>query len=205
MNKTIILANGKFPSNKKVINILKSADKIICCDGAAKKLIDFGLNPTIIIGDMDSLSSEIKKKYSNIIIKDPDQNTNDLTKAVNWCVKNKINNIVIIGATGNREDHTIANISLAGQYVKSLNLKIITDYGEFIPITKTTEFKSFAGQQISIFTLTPNVKIQSEGLKYPLNNIKLSRWWMGTLNESLTDRFLLKFNNNGIFIVYLNY
>jgi len=205
MDKTIILANGEFPKSNKALQIIKTAKKIVCCDGAAKKLIDFGVEPSIIIGDMDSLSQENQNKFSDIIIKNPDQNTNDLTKAVNWCVDNKINNVTILGATGKRDDHTIANIALLGKYTKLLNVKIITDYGEFIPITKTTEFNSFAGQQISIFTLTPDVCISSEGLKYPLNNIKLLSWWMGTLNESLANKFKLSFNANGVFIVYLNF
>ncbi len=202
-NKTIILANGEFPKSSKVLDILRNAAHIVCCDGATQNLLNFGLKPSVIVGDMDSLSEKIQKEYHEKIIKNPEQNTNDLTKAINWCVDNKITDVIIIGATGKREDHTIANIALLGRYTKQLNVKIITDYGEFLAINETTRFKSYKGQQVSVFTITPNVEISSQGLKYPLKDLKLSSWWMGTLNESLGSEFTLSFKKKGIFIVYL--
>lgn len=203
MTKTVILANGEFPKKQRVLNVLKTAEIIICCDGATQNLLNFGLQPSVIIGDMDSLPIEIQIKHKDKIIKNTDQNTNDLTKAINWCIDNKINDVIIVGATGKREDHTIANIALLGRYINLLNVKIITDYGEFIPITKTTKFDSHKGQQVSVFTITPDIEISSQGLKYPLDNLKLLSWWMGTLNESLGNEFSLSFTGKGIFIVYL--
>lgn len=202
-NKVVILANGEFPKNKRVLAILNSANKIICCDGAAKKLINYGLQPFLIIGDLDSLDKNFLKEFSDIIVKNPDQNSNDLTKAVNWCVENNIKDIEIIAATGKREDHTIANISLLAKYINQLNVKIITDYGEFIPILKSTKFKSFKGQQVSIFSILPDVKISSEGLKYQLKNTNLSSWWMGTLNESTGNEFFLEFKKGQIIVFKL--
>ena len=205
MTKTVILANGEFPKKQRVLNVLKTAEIIICCDGATQNLLNFGLQPSVIIGDMDSLPIEIQIKHKDKIIKNTDQNTNDLTKAINWCVDNKINDVIIVGATGKREDHTIANIALLGRYINLLNVKIITDYGEFIPITKTTKFDSHKGQQVSVFTITPDIEVSSQGLKYPLDNLKLLSWWLGTLNESLGNEFSLSFTGKGIFIVYLLY
>jgi len=200
--KTVILANGEFPKAKTPLEILKSADKIICCDGAVNNLLDFGLEPSLIIGDLDSVSKTIKQKYQNIVNQVKEQNTNDLTKAVNWCVENNILEFDILGATGKREDHSIANISLLSQYMNKANVRIVSDYGVFIPIKKTTSFNSYIGQQVSIFAMTPNSKITSIGLKYPLENTKLENWWSGTLNEALSNKFSLEFND-GSYIVYL--
>ena len=74
------------------------------------KLIKNNLKPTIIIGDLDSIDTKIKEKYSHIIIEILDQSQNDLRKALNWLNKKKCSNITILGATGLREDHTIGNI-----------------------------------------------------------------------------------------------
>ena len=200
--KTVILANGEFPKAEKALEILKSADIIICCDGAVNNLLDFGLEPSLIIGDLDSVSDIIKQKYQDIIHHVKEQNTNDLTKAVNWCVANNILEFDILGATGKREDHSIANISLLSEYINKANVRIVSDYGVFIPIKKATEFNSFVGQQVSIFAMNPNSEISSTGLKYPLENTKLKNWWNGTLNEAISDKFSLEFND-GSFIVYL--
>ena len=199
--KTIILANGEFPKAEKTLQILKSADRIICCDGAANNLIVYGLEPNIIIGDMDSLADDIKQKYKDRIVTLKEQNTNDLTKAVNWGIANNISKFYILGATGKREDHSIANIALLSEYSKIADVQIISDYGVFKSINKSTKFESFIGQQISIFAMDYNTIIKSDGLKYPLNNMNLKNWWNGTLNEATSNSFSVSFEQ-GTLIVY---
>ncbi len=199
---TVIVANGLFPQKGRTLNILKKADKIICCDGAINNLIKTGVSPDIIIGDLDSITDFAREIYKDKIIHISDQNTNDLTKAVNFCIDNNLKNITIIGATGKREDHAIANIALLSKYSEKVNVKIVSDYGEFIPLNKSANIKSFKGQQVSIFSLTPETKISSINLKYPLNNYQLEYWWQGTLNECLYDNFTLEFDK-GKLIVYL--
>ena len=50
----VILANGDYPKNKVPLNILNNAKSIICLDGAIKNLLQNNLQPSIIIGDLDS-------------------------------------------------------------------------------------------------------------------------------------------------------
>ncbi len=202
MKNVVILANGEFPKGKTPLQILKNNSFLICCDGAINNLLKTNIKPNLIIGDLDSINENLKTKFANILIKIADQNTNDLTKAINWCVENSITDVTIIGATGKREDHTIANISLLAKYIELLNVKIITDYGVFTPITKTTLFTSKKGQQVSIFSLDCDKEISSKNLKYPLQNLKLETWWMGTLNESVNNNFTIICNNNTRVIVY---
>ena len=202
MKEVVVLANGEFPKGKIPLQILEDNSFLICCDGAINNLLKINIKPNLIIGDLDSINEDLKTKFADILIKIADQNTNDLTKAINWCVANNITEVTILGATGKREDHTIANISLLAKYIELLNVKIITDYGIFTPITKTTQFKSEKGQQVSIFSLDCDKEISSENLKYPLQNLKLETWWMGTLNESIKDNFTIICNNNARVIVY---
>ncbi len=201
--QTVILANGAFPGSEKLLTLLDNAGKIVCCDGAVNKLVDSGREPDIVIGDLDSVRPELKEKYSDILVRITDQDTNDLTKAVNWCVSNGLKDIVILGATGNREDHAIGNISLLASYSRVANVRMLTDYGEFVAVNRSAEFNSFKGQQVSVFSLCAKLKITSKGLRYPLDGMELSAWWMGTLNESLGESFSVSFDGDGDVIVYL--
>jgi thiamine pyrophosphokinase len=108
-----------------------------------------------------------------------------------------------MGATGEREDHTIGNISLLTEYHKKVKVKILTDNGVFIPISRSTTFQSKEGQQVSIFSLDPTIKITSSGLKYPLQNLALKAWWMGTLNEALSNEFRIEFEEETQVIVFM--
>ena len=199
--KTVILANGKFPEHPIPLSYLKGAEMVICCDGAARNLIEFGIEPTAIVGDIDSLDEEILSGFADRLFRDSDQETNDLTKAVHWCVQRKIGNVIILGATGLREDHTIGNISLLADYSKLLKIRMVTDTGELVTLSGSSKLDSFPGQQISIFSINPLTEITSEGLKYPLNKMKATNWWMATLNESTGLAFSLSFEGGPI-IVY---
>jgi thiamine pyrophosphokinase len=200
----VVVADGDFPQNEIPLNYLKNAAKIICCDGSAGSLVNSGIQPDAIVGDMDSLSDELANRFADRLFVDEDQDTNDLTKAVNWCIESHYNDIVIVGATGKREDHTIGNISLLAEYVKKVSVIMVTDTGIFLPFLKSATIQSFPCQQVSIFSIDPETEITSAGLKYPLNRTKLKNWWFATLNESLGEYFNLYFNNGRI-IVYLKY
>ncbi len=184
-NYNIILADGRFPKDKYLQSLLKSAKKIIACDGATKRIIEHNIIPDYIIGDCDSISQLHYNKFKDKIIKLSDQNSNDLTKAVNLADSLKLENIVILGATGMREDHAIANISLLLDYTKKIKkIAIISDYGIFNVCEDTEKIKTIEGQQISFFSTNVDTKISCQELKWPLNMHKLSSWFNGTLNQA---------------------
>ncbi|MBN1187446.1 MAG: thiamine diphosphokinase [Bacteroidales bacterium] len=199
--KTVILANGEFPKHPIPLKILNEAEQVICCDGATLKLLNYMREPNLIIGDLDSLPEEIKSKYAGRLICITEQENNDLTKAVNWCFENNIKEITILGATGLRTDHTIGNIALLARYGKKIVVQMVDDYGIYTPISQTTTFSSFTGQQVSIFSIQPETAITLEGLKYPLNKQYLTEWWMGTLNESSGDSFSI-ISEKGSIVVF---
>lgn len=185
----VILANGDFPTHQIPLALLKKAKHVICCDGAANEYVKRGFTPELIIGDGDSLSPELKSEYANITFYSSDQETNDLTKAVNYCISKHLMNIVIVGATGKREDHTIGNLSLLGEYIdKVKNIQIISDYGVFTAIKTDSTFESVIGNTVSVFCLK-TAPIRGRGLKYPLST--LANWWQGTLNEATANPFTL--------------
>jgi thiamine pyrophosphokinase len=197
----IIIANGEFPKQAYLHEKIRHATIIICCDGAVQKLLVFGKIPNFIVGDLDSISEEHKIKFADMIIFDEDQNTNDLTKAVKFCIKNGIENLEILGATGHREDHALGNISLLANYMDELkSVKMFTDYGVFTPISQTTTFESFENQAVSIFSITPETLITTEDLAYSIKKRSFHSWWEGTLNRSLGKQFTIEMDFGKIIV-----
>jgi thiamine pyrophosphokinase len=201
---TVIVADGNFPVHEIPLGYLKTAGRIICCDGSAEDLIKAGFIPDGIVGDMDSLDQSIAGRFNDRIFRDTGQETNDLTKAVKWCLERGYRDLVILGATGKREDHTIGNISLLAEYIKEVNIKMVTDTGILIPLTESSVISSFPGQQVSIFSVNPETEITSDGLRYPLKRKKIRNWWVATLNEAVGDSFNLEFEEGQI-IIYLKF
>ena len=206
MKEIVILADGDFPKHKIPISILKNAEYVICCDGAAANLLAHSSVPDAIAGDLDSIPEKIRQQYSSIIHSSPDQETNDLTKAVILAMEKHPQKITILGATGKREDHTLGNISLLSQYKEQygISIEMFTDYGRFIPINRTSEFDVPVGSQVSIFSLDTNIRIKSHGLDYPLDNVRFDSWWKATLNRVNNTPFTLEFESGRV-IVYTAY
>jgi len=198
--KTIILANGNFPVHSIPLGFLHNAEQIICCDGATQNLLNAGLKPDFIIGDLDSISEEIKKQFASILLYRADQETNDLTKAVQFCLENNRTEITILGATGKREDHTLGNLALLTDYAEKTNVQMLTDKGVFNPLLETNTLESYQGEQISIFSLNSKTSFTFHNLLYPVENRKLSSWWQGTLNEAKTDCFTISFDKGKVLV-----
>ena len=197
--EAVILANGEYPTHVLPLKILEEAKFVVCCDGAANEYILRGHTPDIIIGDGDSLSPENKTRFSDIIHHIADQETNDQTKAVHFLQEKGYQRIAIVGATGKREDHTLGNISLLLDYMKSgMEVRTVTDYGVFIPASGTQTFVSHTGQQISIINFGAK-GLKGEGLVYPLSDF--TNWWQGTLNEATSNRFTI--HCTGEYLVFL--
>ena len=138
----VILANGEYPSSFLPLQILDEAPYVVCCDGGADTFISNGRLPDVIVGDGDSLSATTRERYATLLYHNPDQETNDQTKAVQFLLAQGKRRIAIVGATGKREDHTIGNISLLIEYLRmGADVWSYTDYGVFIPCRDTCTFQ----------------------------------------------------------------
>ncbi len=204
MKHAVILANGDFPSHPYPLDVLQSASFRVCCDGATEALITAQLEPHIIIGDLDSIPNAIREKYADRLIYDPDQEINDLTKAVNMCRKRGFKSLTILGATGKREDHTLGNIGLLARYAREGDIDMVTDHGVFVVIHNNGTLATSPGQQLSFFTVTKGVPVTISNVKYPVDNLLLDEIWQGTLNEATSDSITIT-APNATLIVFLLY
>lgn len=195
--QVVILADGEFPRNTLAVKILGQVQSVVCCDGAVNKLIAHGYQPAAIVGDGDSLSRRIREQYASIIYREEEQDTNDLSKAFRYCLSQGWYHILILGATGKREDHTLGNVSLLTDYMQQAQVEMLTDYGLFTPVCGDAAFEAFPGQQVSIFNMGCS-RLNGEGLVYPLS--VFTNWWQGTLNESVGKSF--KIFTDGKVLVY---
>ncbi len=203
MNSVVILANGDFPKHPTPLRILKEANSIICCDGAVNYLNEYGLKPSQIIGDMDSISKELKIKYEGRLIQIEEQNENDLRKALKWAENNGAKKASILGATGKRDDHSLANNFTLLEFPSQLKMTIFTDHGKFSVAKGNQKFASFTGEQVSLFSVDQTIEITTTYLKYNLNSKKLTSLYSGSLNESINKYFSVSISHGQILVYQL--
>lgn len=199
----VVVANGSFPTTATALELLRQAKVIIACDGATEALHRKGYTPRAIIGDLDSLPPELARLYAGRLHQVIDQEINDLTKAVRFAREAGHREVLILGATGLREDHTLGNISLLMEYAGWFRrVEMVSDYGRFTPLMASATLESVPGQQVSLFSLAPGGLLTTEGLKWPLQRRALTAWWQGTLNEATGHEFTLTLSEEARVMVY---
>ena len=211
--KVAVIADGQFPRTAYPKYLISSADRVVCCDGALQTLEKHGISPDAVVGDMDSVCGRALRRYRGKVIKDDDQETNDLTKAVRFSLEewDDIEELHIIGATGRSEAHTIANVSLLYEYEKSFSLEergikldMVSDYSSIFCLNDSAELHIGKGRRISLFSLDPWLTIKSNGLKWPLDEVVFDSWWKASLNVASEDVVKLDFSKRAGVIVVLD-
>lgn len=200
--KTVIVANGVFPSCSRALEFLRHAGHIICCDGAVGKLTAAGFTPSVVVGDLDSLSPDERQRWSDRLHPDYSTEYNDLQKALKYAIAQQMDNIVLLGCAGGREDHFIANLSIMATYGDRLNLLMVTDNGLFRSIRQTTTLPAVPGQQVSVFAKDETLPLTFHGLKYPVSHRCFRHLWEGSLNEATKNAFTIEMHGEGVVVVY---
>ncbi len=213
MNSIVILCNGLFPSEPYPLYLLDSAEGVVCCDGALNKLLAHNpsARPLAVVGDMDSLPPEQQNAFRDILVAVAEQDDNDLTKAMSWVLREhpEVQDIVILGATGLREDHTVGNLGLLMEYTRLFPLgerkvSLVSDFGTAFAITGSCDLHLGEGRRFSFFTADNSLKVTSEGLQWPLDDVVFDAWWKASLNRTTEPVVSLHFNHPSAALVMVD-
>ena len=218
MSSAVIIGGGDFPRKPFPRELIRRADVIVCCDGNALKAFlrnrerifgDTSREPDAVVGDMDSMSPSLAKKYSRILIKVEEQDDNDQTKALHHIINNfpEVDTVHILAATGRREDHTVGNLGLLMEYARSLSgaegpsIDMVSDYSTAFAITDSCDLFLGKGRRISIFSPDNSLKITSKGLEWQTSGVDFDNWWPATLNRTTEDVVSLKLSHKSVALI----
>ncbi len=213
--KTLIVTGGNIEKELllKTINETKNETKfenIIAVDNGLKILNEINIKPNHIVGDFDTVKSEILDLYKeDTSIKihkfNPIKDNTDTDIAIRLAVEFKSDEIIILGAIGTRVDHLLGNIHVLKYALDSnIKCKIIDENNEIQLIDKTTiiKKKDITKKYISLIPLTEKVEhINLKGFKYELKNGTLAMGSsLGISNEISKEEAIIEFDN-GILIM----
>jgi len=204
--KVVIISNGTL-GKIKLSDLTKGADMIICADGGAKYLESMEVFPTVIIGDMDSIDKNTLTTYKKMgidLIKFPvKKDKTDTELAVEYAIEKGAREITLLGATGTRLDHTLANVFLLYKILKQgIKGRILDSNNEISIIEKNTEVSKDNFTNVSLIPLNLNNNIATlKGFEYNTNkqNFKFSSSY-GVSNSLAENKGTIEIDN-GIFIL----
>ncbi|GAB6159082.1 thiamine diphosphokinase [Desulfotomaculum varum] len=165
---------------------ISAGDFLLGVDRGALFLITNGRQPDLAIGDFDSVTPEefalIRQASKQCLACDPvAKDETDTELAFNWALTRRPREILLLGVTGCRLDHTLANLHLLARALQEgVPCRIVDEKNEIMLIEDTTEINKDRFSHISLLPLTDRVTgITLTGFRYPLHRATL------TLGQSL--------------------
>ena len=187
----VLVANGEKPVSNYAKQLIKEINLKICVDSNLSIFRELDIEPDIIIGDLDTVDIN-KSSSKSTIVNEEDQNKTDLEKSLDYCIAQNIKDIYIIGATGERDDHSLANIMIAQQYSDTLNIEMISNFFQIFFVNGSKEILEKKSRNLSMISLISDNKITTSGLEYNLSNQKLNSFSHGISNRIISDKCLIK-------------
>ncbi|MFC2088687.1 thiamine diphosphokinase [Calditrichota bacterium] len=185
MTKSVlIIANGPPPQDKLLNKLVVDADIIIAADGGANTCYKKNINPDFIIGDLDSIKSDVKSHFSKAeIIYRPNQNKDDFYKTLTFCDTLNPEKVIATAVLGMRFDHSLSNLFSLQSGSFNFQIELYDDYGITAIIKKERMLNLQVGQTISLTSFLPVFGITLTGFKYLLNNKDFPQGFNGLSNE----------------------
>lgn len=185
-------------------------DFIIAADHGMDSLVKVGEMPDLILGDFDSMDYEMKNKMKDwnipVIEFPPEKDYTDTHLALMEAIQRGAKKITLLGATGTRLDHTMANIGLL-QYAmeQGVEAEIIDKYNRIsmwkhgLSIEKDEQFGKF----VSLIPYTEKVTgLTLRGFKYNLEDHELTLGIsQGISNEIVEEKGNISFESGCLLVI----
>lgn len=171
--RCIIIANGDINDYEWHKSQIEEADFIVCADGGTRHAVSMGIMPNVVLGDFDSISSEVRSLLSETqcqFYEHPEEkDMTDTELALKYCLEMEPAEIIFMGSLGTRFDHSLANIFLLTDVSSQIRIKIINEQNEIMLLKEKLYLQGSPGDIVSIIPLSKElIGVSTRGLKYIL-------------------------------------
>lgn len=174
-----VVVSGGSKVNPEILKEYTTDAYIVCCDGGIKNFYNSTILPNIIVGDFDSIDEKGKKfiEEKNIEkrVYNPIKNFTDTEAAIDIVLDMKFSEIIILGASGTRMDHTLANIFLLQKLFGKTRAKMVDNHNIIEYVEKGEYFfKKDRHGYISVVAISKEIVYSTDGMKYEADELKIS-------------------------------
>lgn len=210
ISRIIIVAGGSLGDRAMQIALNKNPeDMLIGVDRGAFILTDKGCHLTGAFGDFDSITDDefsiIKANSDWVQSFDAiDKDWTDSELAFHYALEQKPQQIVLLGATGTRFDHTLANIYLLQKALEAgIDCVLIDEHNEMKLINCTSTISRSDHSYISLISISGRTTgITLKGFQYPLLNATLERGQaLGVSNVLIQDQGTIHLDSGLLLVI----
>lgn len=204
--RVVILANGTPPSASLLRQRVQAAQLFIATDGAANTALNLGVSPQIICGDFDSLPlnlASIHFPHAEIVVA-ANQDYADLEKALRLAKERGATEVNVLGASGGRIDHTLANFALLLHWSQEFSLSMETEDTQVWGLTASTgtqfhQITAPIGSTLSVIAAEPSL-LSLQGTLWEVENLPIFPGTRGVSNKTTQEKVVIEVKKGSLFV-----
>jgi thiamine pyrophosphokinase len=174
MPRIVIFINGQIPDKQLAKRLIQPGDAIIAANGGTHHALSLGKVPSVVIGDLDSLTSfehdKLNEAGTKICGYSRDKNETDFELALKYSIEAGYREILVIAALGDRLDQTLGNLGLlTSPWLAKVDVRLDNGKEEAFFIRKHCQVQGLVGDLVSLIPWGRKVGgVTTSGLRWPL-------------------------------------
>ena len=203
--RALLVANGDPVSDVLLRSLVEEAAVVVAADGGVRHLVALGIQPDVVVGDLDSLTDELREKLEGADLQhDADQEGTDTSKALDYLIARGHTGVTITCAGGGRADHALSNLALLYSYRGAAEIRILDDSGEATYVEGSVSFDAPVGQIISLLPFSDAHGVTTEGLVWALKDETIKVGPRGVSNLVESSPVQINIRDGGLFLFKLH-
>lgn len=203
--RAVVLLNGEYDLSPDFFRLNKEYETFdfFCADGGANLAVRLGIVPQLVMGDMDSISIQTRRRLERLcrFVELPvEKDISDSEALLKMLNEQRYNDIHIFAATGGRLDQTMFNLQLLRRFPQA---RIVTRDEEISFVEKSCSINGKAGCRASFLAISDFVTgLTLEGFKFNLRNSRVESGSTLTLsNVIMSNSARVKYDEGAMLLI----
>lgn len=169
----LVLAGGEAPLPHLRAALVKDVALVIAADGGLEHASALGVEPDLLVGDLDSVTPAALARYPNLTISRHPRRKDQLDLEIALAVAGErgARRIRVLGAFGDRLDQSLAALFVAAKLTdggSSISLHAGADEARVVVAGAVAEASVPLGTPLSLLALSGDALVTLAGVEYPL-------------------------------------
>lgn len=179
-------------------------DLVCACDSGYDLALEIELEPDLIVGDMDSISSralldDVPK--DRVVTYPRAKDETDTEIGIRTAKEHGASEVILVGGGGGRLDHLLGILSIFHRDPQLVSW--LTDTDEVTQIIRRLERRGMTGRLVSFFPLAGEpCTMNTSGLKWPLDELHWIIGDAGISNVVTDDQLVVEMRTGRLIMVH---
>jgi thiamine pyrophosphokinase len=198
-----VITGGSGPAPARLREWSDGASRIVAADSGLERALSSGLEPDLVVGDMDSLRDRgLLDRFPAERVRsfEQDKDDTDTEIALGILFSEGFRDVVLAGGGGGRLDHLIGILSI---FHRDEHPSVwLTSTDEVSAVDDRLERNGMQGETVSFFPVGREIcTMSSRGLRWPLDGLSWQQGDVGVSNEVVSDRLEVRMHTGRLIMV----